>query len=585
MLDNEQAETKSHSLRAALKEWERTFSEEHKGRKPGKEDIKNAPDIAAKYKSYRNARKGLKSRKNAPATTPPREAAPRSKSVSERTLHENTASVSSRAIYTTPQKTRILGFGSGSDLHSEYDLASTSRSPHPAIFRNAIGPTPQRDGKILGLFDGLSSTTSSMLSSRKRKAARFNILSDDRDPLQTPSKRLATGVAEFDTSSGQGRRLSRTPTSDGKKFMLNQFFATPNTLGFAAIFNEHHSVSKETTCLLNSLQDKVPSTSNSSGAERNCMNETTPNFLKRRKSFTEEISDKCSSTPQVSTFTGKRPTNSASIFLRKPSLRPLQGKPLSEIVRNLRAMNEVEDEKEDTDAIDILREMELKENDALAEEQKLGAEPDPKCNDSTKAWKKKGQKRSTRKIAMKPAATRRLKGQVQANHAEDHLDRVQVCEEVDQLAETQPTRQIKECSQIIERDLQDECSTKLLGSSKSQAEKSDFIAESDPCGGKNGDIQADSTSDVKAPPCPLTTTRKKKIPASQKQCATFTKLGKGEVGKKEEQGMAKSKGQKGTNPNAVVHMNFRSLKIRNKSSKSKSNRTNKRFGKHERRRK
>lgn len=45
-----------HDLRTKLKEWEKFFAETNSGRKPGKEDIKKNPDIAAKYKTYNRKR-------------------------------------------------------------------------------------------------------------------------------------------------------------------------------------------------------------------------------------------------------------------------------------------------------------------------------------------------------------------------------------------------------------------------------------------------------------------------------------------------------------------------------------------------
>lgn len=42
-----QYESKSRSLRADLKRWENDWAKAHGGRKPGRPDIKNNPDIGA----------------------------------------------------------------------------------------------------------------------------------------------------------------------------------------------------------------------------------------------------------------------------------------------------------------------------------------------------------------------------------------------------------------------------------------------------------------------------------------------------------------------------------------------------------
>lgn len=78
---------------------------------------------------------------------------------------------------------------------------------------SVIGPTPQRDGIVLGLFDMLPIAT----PSKGR-----TVLGDvEVNVLQTPSKQLPEGTS--DTSRETGVRGGRTPLSSGKRFMLDQF--------------------------------------------------------------------------------------------------------------------------------------------------------------------------------------------------------------------------------------------------------------------------------------------------------------------------------------------------------------------------
>lgn len=87
--------------------------------------------------------------------------------------------------------------------------------PTPAAIRMQLGPTPQKDGHILSLFDSLSSVTPS-----KSRSALANIQPNNN---ATPSKRQTT-IAQ--SPAAEHARGSRTPTSSGKRFMLDTF-ATP----------------------------------------------------------------------------------------------------------------------------------------------------------------------------------------------------------------------------------------------------------------------------------------------------------------------------------------------------------------------
>lgn len=119
---------------------------------------------------------------------------------------ERTPKARARSLNTTPMKRkRDSGVGM-----AEEDAATEVFSPQgPAM----IGPTPQRDGIVLGLFDLLPADTPS-----KRRSVLAEVVPN---VLQTPSK--STAKAESETSLESGARGERTPQSTGKRFMLDRF--------------------------------------------------------------------------------------------------------------------------------------------------------------------------------------------------------------------------------------------------------------------------------------------------------------------------------------------------------------------------
>lgn len=131
----------------------------------------------------------------------------------------------------------------------------------------AIGPTPQRDGKALGLFD-LNSPSS---HKRVRPQTPKKVPGDER-LFQTPSR--STGVAgDFSGSGSHGRKHSMTPASSARKFYLSSFLVTPTKASESAVFENEKtpSRSRSTPQMRSRTEDKMPESE-------------TPTFL-RRKSF------------------------------------------------------------------------------------------------------------------------------------------------------------------------------------------------------------------------------------------------------------------------------------------------------------
>jgi hypothetical protein len=93
---------------------------------------------------------------------------------------------------------------------SDEDAAAEVFSPEgPSM----IGPTPQRNGIVLGLFDILPADTPS-----KTRTVLAEVVPN---VLQTPSKN--TAKAESETSLESRARGERTPQSSSRRFMLDRF--------------------------------------------------------------------------------------------------------------------------------------------------------------------------------------------------------------------------------------------------------------------------------------------------------------------------------------------------------------------------
>ena len=88
--------------------------------------------------------------------------------------------------------------------------------PTPAAVRMHLGPTPQKDGQILSLFDDLSSTAS--------KPSRTALASIEANANFTPSKPSQLLFAE--NESPPENVHDRTPASSSKRFLLDSFVST-----------------------------------------------------------------------------------------------------------------------------------------------------------------------------------------------------------------------------------------------------------------------------------------------------------------------------------------------------------------------
>ena len=491
---------RSANLRLDLKEWEKSFSTSHDGRKPSSDDIKADPEISKKYKDYQKVRDVLAGRGSAAV------------------LNDPSLATTKEPTDQRPPKPRRSSFRV---TRTEKEPSHTIDSRHHVLLEHplleAIGPTPQRDGRVLGLFESLGSyTPAETPSGKKRKLDALEPppvphLEKEMIPTSrrtvTPAKSPHSGRVNYhqDSETTNGKH-SRTPTSNGKKSIMNQFLRTPVTSRYASMAASS-GAQKPLMVSQTPLRDSILiATPKANEAVHQPQLDFTPPYLKRSYSFKERLLS-----VTTSTQSGDPPRPSTSHLSQRRLVRPLRRtasmpKPLSEIVQNLRQMEEGQHD----DDLDALRELESGNFGVevrSSHQTQANIEPNPDQENlppvvlmvepPAKVWKKKGQKRTTRKSTMRPAT-------VQAAVAPKYV-----------ALEDEDTR-----ADDTERDRM----TKQGNEDDASENKS------------TSDQQPSTNSGVQL-------SKSKNQQRSQKAQTI--------------------------NPNAQAHMNFRSLKIRNKNSKAK----------------
>src|SRR5208282_3361234 len=137
--ERKQDEEFKERLRSELKTWERAFEKET-GHKPTPADIKANSEISAKYKIYHKSFRAKSS-----SSTP----SENSKTTSE---YLSTANAIKQV---SPHKS-----------HRDNDILTPVKAVQVNDDVEAVGPTPQLNGRMLGLFHGISDSTP---VSKKRK--------------------------------------------------------------------------------------------------------------------------------------------------------------------------------------------------------------------------------------------------------------------------------------------------------------------------------------------------------------------------------------------------------------------------------
>ena len=186
-------------------------------------------DTAAKYKEY-NRLRDIASGKS----VPPPAASPAQKKAEKRKAQRDakdhlTPSKIRRTITSTPQKTSKIGEG-------QIDTPDSKSSDSPATKRGFVGPTPQKDGRMLGLFDLLDEEDNAQHTPSKNVSAD----APGRNPLGSTSGNVGLttprkndrklGVPDPEnvamTPASTVKKFERTPQSEGRRFLLDKF-ATP----------------------------------------------------------------------------------------------------------------------------------------------------------------------------------------------------------------------------------------------------------------------------------------------------------------------------------------------------------------------
>ncbi|PMD42498.1 hypothetical protein L207DRAFT_486072 [Hyaloscypha variabilis F] len=371
---------KSNALRVELKIWEKKFESANNGKKASRDDIKKNPEIAGKYKEYNKMRDQLSGKLPPPPAQVSKGQTPRKRKREDRDKH----GVSKRQqLAQTPSNSSMQPWEV--DPYESPSLVRNLFTPS----KKTLGPTPQKDGQVLGLFDLLEENGTRNSPSNvenQGKIAKASVLA-------TPGK---PKTDQFVTV-----KHSRTPASSGKRFMLDAF-ATP-------LKNRDPS----------SQGGKTPSSISK-------LHFSTPSFL-RRDSHRIKL-------PVLN-------ENEESLFL-SPEMVRVPRKPL---VRGLSSMlaglRKMEDEAADED-LEALREMEMEMEGAtnpapkpkpvavppiilvedsqprfplggFDDEAQFDSEPEESRNPTLgrdgqplKVYKKKGQKRTTRKVNMKPTRSK-----------------------------------------------------------------------------------------------------------------------------------------------------------------------------------
>ena len=322
-------------------------------------------------------------------------------------------------------------------------------SPHqvqatPTAARTSIGPTPQRNGFALGLFDLLTPSKPALVKQsghqgtpshvheadlevtpcKKQRTAPHAISEHSSTSLEgvkvkTPVKCLATPTRARVTpgrsvitpakTSATPVRHSRTPPSTGRRYFLDAFLQTPTArrLGLGARTYPFGPRNGETRVIASDTASTPSSRKRGAAAARLGL---------------AKVADEAEAKENHGEYAEKLELSFSPVKIRLPP-KPI-GRPLSELVRGLRNMEEERMDEE----LDLLREMEAEENDGAPKSQNrraVGAESiesleppidgDENCEagigtgqqgQERKMWKKKGQKRTTRNVRIQPSTAK-----------------------------------------------------------------------------------------------------------------------------------------------------------------------------------
>ncbi|KAI1808641.1 DNA replication/checkpoint protein [Daldinia bambusicola] len=351
-------------LRADLKHFEADWASRNGGAKPGREDIKKNPDIARKYKKYNQVRDILSGK-----IPPPKNKSKESSSSRKREPEEASIVTPSKR----PRPAETPSHIREQIIDPEMFATPSSRKLFSPAVPTSVGPTPQRDGRILGLFDLLDENDENSPSKNRRGGPLEN------SAIHTTPSKNATSENVDDAV-----KLNKTPTSNKRTAL----FTTPS---------RRHS---------NTPLGRTPSSIRK-------LQLTTPSFLRRAPLTTvDENGDYIAPAP----LRLPRKPLGRSLSSAVASLRKLEEEALDE---DLEALREVEnDANQPAPPKPANKSENILEPDSQAQ-QLLGGFDDEALYDSPteeqvgrngqplKIYKKKGQKRTTRRVNMRPTRSKR----------------------------------------------------------------------------------------------------------------------------------------------------------------------------------
>ncbi|KAI5813838.1 DNA replication/checkpoint protein [Pyronema omphalodes] len=191
-------------LRQELKDFEHAYAKENGGKKPSKDAVKKDVAIAEKYKEYNRLRAGGSSKSSSAVPSKSSKSSSNSKPTSSSTSNSTSVAPSPRKpssttfdISATPTKNN-----SNSPWAGEiYESPLSVRRQRLLGRRDQVGPTPQKTGRVLGIFDSFIDVEST----------------PPRSIHATPSKKKFEGLD----------RVSASPASIAKSHKDDSPFLTP----------------------------------------------------------------------------------------------------------------------------------------------------------------------------------------------------------------------------------------------------------------------------------------------------------------------------------------------------------------------
>uniref|UniRef100_A0A093VHH7 DNA replication regulator SLD2 n=1 Tax=Talaromyces marneffei PM1 TaxID=1077442 RepID=A0A093VHH7_TALMA len=536
-----------NTLRVELKQWEKAFADANGGRKAGRHDIKQDPSIAAKYKTYGRLR-ALEESSTSTHHAGGQDKTPSKPSNRETRTKRKHADIAHDDTETnnhyTPRKARREIITPSKNNINPNHPATLDPYDSPSVFRRLFSPSThrQRNNHLrfpskppLGLHR--NAMAKSWTPSRRKTGQKLDNISESADNEGDKEDN------EYENTIGMGR----TPASSSKRLYLERLFATPTTLRFATMMENEKDNQPQRILYQKAVTEAQTD-------EKDALASGTPSFLRRSNSGRYVSSNDNDSANPLS-----------PVGVRKH--QRYNGKGLTALVQGLRDM---ENERMDDDW-DILNEIEAEQNGTAGENVQVGDSQVP--HDATgedpnggRVWKKKGQKRTTRLVKMKPVMQVKNKpSRTTTANASKSTEQRQDEESEESEDELQPkspgadedslprTRTLRERKQTTEDNLNED---------DANEEEDDYNdIDSD-----NNSDDLDFTETASAKQALPTTMVKPMSSFSEKLKAAFSSvkpLKKKAVAEKDED-KPKPSSPKKRKVNPDAHANYRSLKIRSK---------------------